>query len=102
MVYPDKYNGEDGTYFDVGEGFVILHKLHAALEQEEEIEAEEEKKEERKDQLRRKDIKRLRKKAKEECSRARSQQWYRNCQDVPQNDLNFYDKANLPKILSQI
>ena len=59
MVYPDEYDGEDGTYFDVGEEFVMLHELHKALEQEEqEIE-------ERKDQLRRKDVKRLRNKAKE-------------------------------------
>ena len=66
MVFLDEYNGEDGTYFDVGEEWVMLHELHEALEQEEqEIEGEEEKKEERKDQLRRKDIKRLRKKVKE-------------------------------------
>ena len=66
MVYLDEYDGEDGTYFDVGEELVMLHELHEALEQEEqEIEGEEEKKEERKDQLRRKDIKRLRKKVKE-------------------------------------
>ena len=66
MVYLDQYDGEDGTYFDVGEELVMLHELHEALEQEEqEIEGEEEKKEERKDQLRRKDIKRLRKKVKE-------------------------------------
>ena len=51
---------------DVGEEFVMLHKLQEAVEQEEqEIEGEEEKKEERKDQLRRKDIKRLRKNVKE-------------------------------------
>ena len=60
MVYLDEYDGEDGTYFDVGEELVMLHEL-----QETEIEGEEEKKEERNDQLRRKDIKRLRKKAKE-------------------------------------
>ena len=66
MVYLDEYDGEDGTYFDVGRELVMLHELHEALEQEElEIEGEEEKKEERKDQLRRKDIKRLRKKVKE-------------------------------------
>ena len=66
MVYLDEYDGEDGTYFDVGEELVMLHELHEALEQEEqEIEGEEEKKEERKNQLRRKDIKRLRKKVKE-------------------------------------
>ena len=52
-------------YFDVSEELVMLHELHEALEQEEEIEGEEEKKEERKDQLRRKDIKRLSRKAKE-------------------------------------
>ena len=56
MVYLDEYDGEDGTYFDVGEELVMLHELHEALEQE--IEGEEEKKEERKDRLRRKDIKR--------------------------------------------
>ena len=65
MVYLDEYDGEDGTYFDVGEALVMLHELHKALEQGEEIEGEEEKKEERKDQLRSKDIRRLRKKAKE-------------------------------------
>ena len=66
MVYLDEYDGEDGTYFDVGEELVMLHELHEAFEQEEqEIEGEEEKKEERKDQLRRKDIKSLRKKVKE-------------------------------------
>ena len=66
MVYLDEYDGEDGTYFDVGEELVMLHELYEALEQEEqEIGGEEGKKEERKDQLRRKDIKRLRKKAKE-------------------------------------
>ena len=63
MVYLDEHDGEDGTYFDVGEELVMLHELHEALEQE--IEGEEEKKEERKDRLRRKDIKRLRKKVKE-------------------------------------
>ena len=63
MVY--EYDGEDGTYFDVGEELVMLHELHEALEDEVENGEEEEKKEERKDQLRRKDIKRLRKKAKE-------------------------------------
>ena len=66
MVYLDEYNGEDGTYFDVGEELVMLHELHEALEQEEqEIEGEEEKKEEGKNQLRPKDIKTLRKKVKE-------------------------------------
>ena len=66
MVYLDEYDGEDGTYLDVGEKLVMLHELHEALEQgEQEIQGEEEKNEERKDQLRRKDIKRLRKKAKE-------------------------------------
>ena len=65
MVYIDEYDREDGTYFDVGEELVMLHELHEALEQEEEIEGEEEKKEERIDQLCWKDIKKLRKKAKE-------------------------------------
>ena len=66
MVYLDEYDGEDGRYFDVGEELVMLHELHEASEQEEqEIGGEEEKKEERNDQLRRKDIKRLRKKVKE-------------------------------------
>ena len=66
MVYLDEYDREDGTYFDVGEELVMLYELHEALEQEEqEIEGEEEKEEERKDQLRRKDIKRLRKNVKE-------------------------------------
>ena len=66
MVYLDEYDGEEGTYFDVSKELVMLHELHEALEQEEqEIEGEEEKKKERKDQLRRKDIKRLRKKVKE-------------------------------------
>ena len=65
MVYLDEYDGEDGTYFDVSEELVMLHEIHEALEQEEqEIEGKEEKKEEREDQLRRKDIKRLRKKVK--------------------------------------
>ena len=40
--------------------------------------------------------------AQREFSRARSQQRYLDCEDLPPNDLNFYDKANLPKILSQI
>ena len=61
MVYLDEFDREDGTYFDVSEELVMLHELHETLEQE----GEEEKKEERKDQLRRKDIKRLRKKAKQ-------------------------------------
>ena len=66
MVYLDEYDAEDRRYFGVGEELVMLHELHKALEQEEqEIEGEEEKKEERKDHLRRRDIKRLRKKAKE-------------------------------------
>ena len=66
MDYLDEYDGEDGTYFDVGKELVMLHELHEAFEQEEqEIEGEEEKKEEGKDQLRRKAIKRLRKKVKE-------------------------------------
>ena len=66
MVYLDEYDGEDGTYFDVGKILVMLHELHEALEQEEQkIKGDKEKKEERKDQLRRKDIKRLRKKVKE-------------------------------------
>ena len=66
MVYLDEYDGEDGTYFNVGKELVMLHELHEAFEQEDqEIEGEEKKKEERKDQLCRKDIKRLRKKAKE-------------------------------------
>ena len=66
MVYLEDYDREDGTYFDVGEELFMLHERHEALEQEEqEIGGEEEKKEERKDQLRRKDIKRLGKKAKE-------------------------------------
>ena len=66
MVYLDEYDGEDGTYFNVGEELVMLHEPHEALEQyEQEIEGEEEKKEERKDPLRRKDIKRLRRKVKE-------------------------------------
>ena len=33
MVYLDEYDGEDGTYFDVGEYLVMLHELHEALEQ---------------------------------------------------------------------
>ena len=41
MVYLDEYDGEDGTYFDVGEELIMLHELHEALEQE--IEGEEEK-----------------------------------------------------------
>ena len=65
MVYLDEYGGEDGTYFDVGEQLVMPHELHEALEQEVEVEEEEGRKEERKDQLRRKEIKRLTKKAKQ-------------------------------------
>ena len=38
MVYLDEYDGKDGTYFDVGEELVMLHKLHEALEQEEQAE----------------------------------------------------------------
>ena len=57
MVYLDKYGGQDGTYFDVGQELVMLHELHEGLEKEHKTEAEEEKKEERKDQLRRKDMK---------------------------------------------
>ena len=66
MVYLDEYDGEEGTYFDVGEELAMLHELHEALVEEvKQIEGEEEKEEEGKDQIRRNDIKRLRKKAKE-------------------------------------
>ena len=66
ILYLDEYSGEDGTYFDVAEELVMLHQVHEPLEQEEqEIEGEEERPEDRKDQLRRKDVNRLRKNAKE-------------------------------------
>ena len=32
MVYLDEYDGEDGTYFDVGEELVMLHEVHEALQ----------------------------------------------------------------------
>ena len=35
MVYLDEYDGEDGTYFDVGKELVMLHEVHEALEREE-------------------------------------------------------------------
>ena len=31
MAYLDEYDGEDGTYFDVGDELVMLHELHKAF-----------------------------------------------------------------------